>query len=361
MKVTIYGGGNIGTQFAVHYAETGNEVTMFTSKPEKFSKHLAVVDKAGNILHEGDLALATSDPAEAFSKADVIFVIVPSFAMKKAASVVIPYVKPEVFIGIIPGNGGGEVAFKDAIAKGAVVFGLQRVPSVARLVEYGKSVCAIGYRKTLYAAALPKRYTPQACEILSNGLQMKCEELPDYLNLTLTPSNPILHTTRLMTIFKDYVPGKTVYERVPLFYEEWSDETTELLFKCDAEVQGLCRELKDFDLSEVKSLKVHHENDMVKGFTNKIRSIDGFKGLPTPTVKVEGGYIPDLDSRYFTADFNYGLFVIMQVGVLAGYKMPNCREVFDWYQKIKKTGYEEFSYKESGISDKEGFEKLYKI
>lgn len=36
MKITIYGGGNIGTQVAVHYAETGNDVTMFTSKPEKF-------------------------------------------------------------------------------------------------------------------------------------------------------------------------------------------------------------------------------------------------------------------------------------------------------------------------------------
>lgn len=83
-----------------------------------------------------------------------------------------------------------------------------------------------------------------------------CEPLPDYLNLTLTPSNPILHTTRLMTLFKDYVPGKIVYSSVPLFYEEWSDETTELLFKCDAEVQGLCHELKVFDLSEVKSLRL---------------------------------------------------------------------------------------------------------
>ena len=83
---------------------------------------------------------------------------------------------------------------------------------------------------------------------------MDCEPLPGYLNLTLTPFNPILHTTRVMTLFKDYVPGKTVYKTVPLFYEEWSDETTELLFKCDAEVHGLCHELNDFDLSEVKSL-----------------------------------------------------------------------------------------------------------
>ena len=281
--------------------------------------------------------------------------------MKKAAENVTPFVKKQAFIGIIPGNGGGEAAFKAAIEKGAAVFGLQRVPSVARLVEYGKSVCATGYRKTLYAVALPKSYTEEACRILSDGLQMNCEALPDYLNLTLTPSNPILHTTRLMTLFKDYVPGETVYKSVSLFYEEWSDETTELLFKCDAEVQGLCKELKDFDLSEVKSLKVHYKNDTVKGFTNKIRSIEGFKGLKTPTVEVDGGYIPDLDSRYFTADFNYGLYVIMQVADMVGYRMSNCQAVFDWYQKIKKPGYGEFSYKEFGITDKKSFEKFYKM
>lgn len=361
MKITIYGGGNIGTQFATHYAEAGNDVTMFTSKPKKFAKHLTVVNHDGQILHEGDIKTATSDPAEAFADADVIFIIVPSFAMKKAASNVIPYVKKGAFIGIIPGNGGGEVSFKDAIDKGAIVFGLQRVPSVARLVEYGKSVCATGYRKTLYAAALPKKYTEDACRILSDGLQMECKALPNYLNLTLTPSNPILHTTRLMTLFRDYVPGKTVYQHVPLFYEDWSDETTELLFECDAEVQGLCRELKDFDLSEVKSLKVHYENDTVEGFTNKIRSIEGFKDLQTPMMKVEGGYIPDLNSRYFTADFNYGLCVIMQIAALVGYRMPNCQSVFDWYQKIKKSGYGEFSYQKFGIRDKASFERFYKM
>lgn len=34
MKVTIVGGGNIGTQFAVHFAEQGHEVRIYTSKPK---------------------------------------------------------------------------------------------------------------------------------------------------------------------------------------------------------------------------------------------------------------------------------------------------------------------------------------
>ncbi|MCD5598270.1 NAD/NADP octopine/nopaline dehydrogenase family protein [Lactobacillus delbrueckii subsp. lactis] len=360
MKVTVYGGGNIGTQLATHFAETGNEVIMFTSKPQKFRKHLTVVDHEGNILHEGNLSLATNDAEKAFKSTELILVTVPSFAMEKAAKTIFPFVKSGVMIGIIPGNGGGEAAFKLAIEKGAIIFGLQRVPSVARLVEYGQSVCATGYRKTLYVAALPKKFTQQCCKIIADGLQMECEQLPDYLNLTITPSNPILHTTRLKTVFKDYVPRKTFYKSVPLFYEEWSDETTELLFKCDAEVQNLCRVLKDFDLSEVKSLKEHYENDMVQGFTNKIRSIEGFKGLPTPTVRVEQGLIPDLDSRYFTADFNFGLFVIMQVANLAGYDMPNCQSLLNWYKPLQKKQYGEFNYKHYGIDSKESFESFYK-
>ena len=36
MKITIVGAGNIGTQFAVHCAQKGHEVTIYTSNCEKF-------------------------------------------------------------------------------------------------------------------------------------------------------------------------------------------------------------------------------------------------------------------------------------------------------------------------------------
>lgn len=79
------------------------------------------------------------------------------------------------------------------------------------------------------------------------------------MNLTLIPSNPILHTTRLRKLFEDYTDG-IVYYRVPLFYEEWTHETSQLLFKCADEVQTLCKLLNQFDLSYVKSLKLHYES-----------------------------------------------------------------------------------------------------
>ena len=263
-------------------------------------------------------------------------------------------------IGLIPGTGGGECAFKECILKGAVVFGLQRVPSVARLEEYGKVVRATGYREELFVASLPNKYSQECADIVSNIFKMKCSTLPNYLNLTLTPSNPILHTTRLKTIFKDYYDGK-VYNEIPLFYEGWTDETSELLFKCDDEVQKICKALKDFDLSYVKSLKVHYESETPEALTNKIKSIKGFKGLKTPSVELENGkVIPDLNSRYFTADFPYGLAILVQIGDMLGVDIPNMKETLNWYNKVKiKDG--EYNFKNYGINNLEDFIEFYKM
>ena len=44
--------------------------------------------------------------------------------------------------------------------------------------------------------------------------------------------------------------------------------------------------------------------------------------------------IPDLHSRYFTADFPYGLSVIQQIGKIAGVDIPNIDMLLDWYDEI---------------------------
>ncbi|MBQ6213771.1 MAG: NAD(P)-binding domain-containing protein, partial [Ruminococcus sp.] len=44
MVITIIGGGNIGTQFAVHCAAKGHNVRILTSAPEVFEKRLTAVD-----------------------------------------------------------------------------------------------------------------------------------------------------------------------------------------------------------------------------------------------------------------------------------------------------------------------------
>ena len=47
MNITIVGAGNIGPQFAVHCAEKGHSVTVYTSKPGKIAKELYIVNEYG--------------------------------------------------------------------------------------------------------------------------------------------------------------------------------------------------------------------------------------------------------------------------------------------------------------------------
>ena len=357
MKITIVGGGNIGTQFAVNCAQKGHEVTIFTSSPECFQKHLMDVDSEGNLLHEGEICCATSDPKLAFEEAELIMVTYPPSLMKEIAEIIYSYAGPKAWIGVVPGNGGCECAFRKCIERGNVFFGLERVPGIARLVEKGKTVMTTGYKSEIHVASMPARHAEAIARLIESIFDIKTVVIPHFLNLTLTPSNPILHTSRLRVLFQNWHEG-VVYERVPLFYEEWDDASSELLIACDNEVQSICHKLNEFPLEYVLSLQVYYESPTVEAMTKKIRSIKAFRGLTAPTVSVDGGLIPDLQSRYFTADFPFGLKVIQQMGRLAGVPIPNIDANMDWYSGIAKSG-PMFDYSEYGIENLKQFLEFY--
>ncbi len=358
MNITIVGGGNIGTQFAVHCAEKQNKVTVYSTKPDLFIRELEIVDENGTVTHKADIECATDSAEIAFGNAELIFVTVPAFMMKETAETIEPYFRKGLYIALLPGTGGGECAFKKAIDKGAIVFGLQRVPGVARLKEYGKTVCATGYRSTLHVAAIPNRETSKCAELIKSIFpELQVVGLPNYLSVTMTPSNPVLHTSRLRTLFDDYTEGKT-YDYIPLFYKEWSLKSSELLFKCDDEVQNICKSMKEFDLTNVKSLKLHYESETAEQLTNKLQSIKSLQNLTTPSVKTENGLIPDFGSRYFTADFPFGLELLVQIGDFINEPIPNLKETLDWYWKTAGSA-KKFSYKDYGITNKEEFISFY--
>ena len=358
MKITIVGAGNIGTQFAVFCAEKGHKVTIYTSKPEKIANELTIVNENNVITHRGKIVLATNEPAKAFNFCDLIFVTMPAPLMDFCAKQILPNIKSNVKICLVPGSGGGECAFKKCIEKGAIIFGLQRVPSVARLEEYGKTVKATGYRNKLFVGSLPQKYAIDCSKLIQDIFDITTQPLPNYLNLTLVPSNPILHTTRLRTLFKDYKFGH-IYERIPLFYQNWDNESSELLLKCDNEVQMICRKLTDFDLTFVKSLQEHYESYSAETLTAKLTNIESLKGLESPQIKLgEHKFLPDFNSRYFTADFPYGLSILIQIAEMLEVNATYMKETMNWYKSlIKETT--EFKYTNYNIRSYLDFYKFY--
>lgn len=372
MNITIVGGGNIGTQFAVHCAKKGHSVTIFTSNPSRFHNELEIHDSEGRVIHTGTIKAAVSDPETAFSDADLIFVTMPAFCMQDNAKRIYPYVRKGTVICLTPGSGGGEFFFMPCVDKGCILMGLQRVPSVSRIVEYGHIVCSEGYRDRLYISTIVSGQEEDAADpvctpscrseidkrcagIIESIFDIPCEPLPVYLNITLTPSNQILHTSRLRSMLSDYHEGR-VYDRLPLFYGDWDDASSELLLKCDEEVQRICGSIGEFDLSGVRSLKEHYEADDVRSMTERLRSIKSLNHLPTPVKEVDGGVIPDFSSRYFEADFPYGLAVVYEIAKLAGEKVPEIEATLEWYERlthmvkdVKMTSFHEFSLAKCGI------------
>ncbi len=350
-KIAIIGAGNIGTYLVAELSSSGCEVILYSPNYKDFSNRISVIDENNIQFSEGYVSILTDNLELATTLSDIVLVTLPSYVIPQFAKKLIPFLKKGQMVGLIPGLGGGELAFKQAIQDvGCIVFGIQRVPAVARLVEYGKTVRVIGKREELFLASIPNSYSEEIANTIGEIFNIKCTSLPSYLCVSLTPSNPILHTTRLSVIFKDYHEGM-VYSKMHLFYEEWDDESSELLLKCDLELQEMFKEMKEFDLSSVKSLKEHYESTTPEELTAKIHSIKGFKGLLTPMCAFKDGFVPDFNSRYFRSDFSFGLKILIDLAYILQIKVPHLKRIYNWYERIApKEDNPHFKYSEYGIT-----------
>lgn len=152
--------------------------------------------------------------------------------------------------------------------------------------------------------------------------------LKNYLEASLTNSNPLLHTSRLYTMFGDKNEGK-IYSRMQLFYEEWTEEAASLYIKMDEEFFHLLKVLPVTEGYLPTALDYYDSHD-AKSLAAKLSSIEGFQGITSPMIKVDEGWIADFSSRYFTEDFPYGLKYIWQLAHKNGILCPNIDKVYAW-------------------------------
>lgn len=333
MKVTIVGGGNLGTLMGAAFAHKGHEVTIQTSKPEKFARELEAYDKDDKLVYKGALSNVTNDWKEAVEGADVIWVTVPPQMFIETAKKMEPYVAEGQMVGIIPGAGAAEFAFRGIIEKGARFFGLARVPSIARLKEIGKSSYLLGPAPELLIGSIPAGNAKQICEEIQPLYTMTCRPVANYLAVAFTPSNPVLHTSRIYGMFKDYIPGNH-YPTNELFYEGWTIDGAEILLNCSDELQQLCKAIP-MDLRDVESMQARHHIRNSEELAAKICSLDRLKGLYSPVIKDEIGYVPDFNSRYFASDFTYGIKIMIEVADLFDVPTPTMDIIWEWYKKVQ--------------------------
>lgn len=333
-NICIVGGGNIGTLLYSDLSLNKNvDVSLYTSKPNLWGDSIKVYNSSDVLLYEVTCGNISNNASEIISNADIIIITLPSSVYPDFYFKIKDFIKPGSWLGFMPGSGGVELISQDVLDNGSFIFGFQRVHGIARIKEYGKSVYSLGKKNELFMSAIPKCMTDEICNTFTELLNIKCNTLSNYLNVTLTPSNPILHTTRLYSIFKDYKEG--VYWKNPiLFYEEWNDDSSNILLACDLELQMLLKKLSCINLDGVKSLKEHYELKTPVELTRKIKSITAFKDIEAPMEKTDFGFMPDFKSRYFTEDFQYGLNIIKSFCEIVNLATPNIDVVLNWYGRV---------------------------
>lgn len=327
MNICICGGGNLGHVVAGFLAaQDDNHVTVFTRHPERWADTLVVSDPFGNI-YKGAIH-ATSDASEAISNADIIIVCLPGFAIHDELVKIEPYLKADVKVGtVVSSTGFFFEAFK-VLPKHIGLFGFQRVPFICRTEEYGHKAELKGYKSSLCMAVEQIDDKESLRKSIEQLFKTPVKLLRSYYEVSLSNSNPLLHTARLYTMFKNWHEGM-YYECNPQFYSEWTVAASELYIQMDEELQQLL-ELLPVDKGSIPPVLEYYESCDAESLTIKLNTIPAFKGILSPMIKTDRGYVPDFKSRYFTEDIPYGMRFIVEVGKQYGITLKNINKVYRW-------------------------------
>ena len=325
-KVCICGGGSLAHVCAgVLSSQPDVEVNIFTRKPELWSHQLEVTDSRGKV-YNGNLNIIDNSPEEALKDCDIVFLCLPGFAIEGTLNSIKPYIGNAV-VGSIVCSTGFFFAAHRILGEDARLFGFQRVPYIARTKEYGHTANLLGYKPQLAIAVENVEDNEAFRQLVETLWVTPVKLLGSHYEVSLTNSNPILHTGRLYSMWKDW--DGEVYDHNILFYKEWTNEASQMLIDMDAEFMQLL-DLLPVTKGAIPSLLKYYESQDAESLTRKITSIPAFQNITSPMKEVGGVWIPDFESRYFTEDFPYGLKYIWQLAHENNIYCPNIDLVYEW-------------------------------
>ena len=332
MKICICGGGSLGHVVAGFIAaQKKHEVCLLTRHPEQWSQDL-IIEAPAETTYSGHLNGLFSNAEQAVSDADIILLCLPGYAIRETLLQIKDYVQSDAAVGSVVSSTGFFFEAMQLLPASQPLFGFQRVPFISRIIEYGHKARLMGYKDSLNLAIERTEHPEQLRDTLADMLQTPIQLLGSYYEASLSNSNPLLHPSRLYTLWKDWHEGD-IYPRVPFFYEEWTEETAQLYIQMDNELQSLL-DLLPVRKGSIATVLDYYESTDAVSLAKKLRSIEAFKGILSPMKQVEGGYIPDFQSRYFTEDFPYGLAIVHRLTHEKGVPSPTIDMVYDWGTKM---------------------------
>lgn len=329
-RVTICGGGALGHVIAAWLSSRHDvEIRLLTGHPYRWNGSVRITEPHGMELW-GCITLASSQPLEVIPQAEVVLLCLPGFLVRKELERIEPYLEPDAYVGSVFSSTGFFFEALRILSQTQPLWGFQRVPFISRVIKYGQEAVLLGYKDSLSVAVEHVNEAEKMSfrSMLEEWFEIPVKLLNNYYEASLTNSNPLLHTSRLFTMFGGSNEGR-VYDRMILFYEEWTVEAAQLLIEMDKEFFTLLSVLpvtKGF----LPSILDYYESNDAVSLSVKLSSIKGFKGISSPMVLSKNGWVADFSSRYFTEDFPFGLKYIWRLAHERSVNCPNIDRVYEW-------------------------------
>lgn len=331
-NICICGGGNLGQVIAGYIAAKKDvKVNVLTRSPERWNQDI-IVRLPENVTLKGHLNLVTDKAEDALRDMGIVLFCLPGMANRDELLKIKPYVSKECFVGSVFCSTGFFFEAFDLLGDKQPLWGFQRVPFTARLVEYGKEAELKTFKPQYYIAVENSPLKDEFRAVMEELLDRPTTLLTNYYEATFTNSNPLFHTARLYQMFKDWEPGK-YYSHSIGFHDDWDDATSETYIKMDEDLMRLL-DVLPVRKGYLPTVLDYYESTDPASLTRKIKSIYANKGYGTPMIETEKGWIPQISSRYFQEEFCLSLKFVYQKAHELGVSIPTIDTVFNWGVKM---------------------------
>lgn len=359
-QLVVCGGGSSAHTLIPFLKDSIFEVSMYTSRPQQWANAIDLEwhDPSGKVLgrYSGNLKKASNDPKELFPDADYVVFCMPVHKYRVCLHEIAPYLNKEktVFLGTMYGQGGWNWMVDEIKQQYGLVnivsFAFGLIPWICRIIEYGHVGVTYGCKAANYAACYPKQYFKQIdAELLEQICYKwfgkgKVEQADNFLSLTLSVDNQIIHTSRCLGLYK--VHGRTWQHKkdVPWFYKDYDDVSANLLASLDDDYTKIRQAIikmhpgKDYrymlDYLALERFSYQSHNiDIKESFVTSQTLVS----IGTPVVQNdEGLWEVDCNHRFFLDDVYYGNCIAKWIAEQLDIQTPTLDMILHWAQTIRK-------------------------
>ena len=359
-QLVICGGGSSAHTLIPFLKDSIFDVTLYTSRPEKWHNQINLEwrDTSGHVmgLYSGELKKASRNPKELIPDADYIVLCMPVHQYRVCLKEIAQYISRNktVCIGTVYGQAGfnwmvDEIKRQYEL-ENIVTFAFGLLPWICRIIEYGHIGVTYGGKAVNYAACFPKTYFNQLNEELFENIGYKwfgkghTEQSDNFLSLTLSVDNQIIHTSRCYGLYKVYGSTWKRKEDVPMFYKDYDDVSAKLLVDLDADYSKIRDKIKS--LFPQKSFKHMLDYLSLERFSYQSQNTDvkesfvtsqTLVSIVTPVIQnSEGLWEVDRNHRFFLDDVYYGNCIAKWIAEQLDIQTPTLDMILHWAQTIRK-------------------------